>query len=555
MIDLGIFNESEGDVYRFLHGKKVRFADLYTYKSQHIEELYVSEAMLKFSNKIVTIKNIYKIRETFLVKIKEDYNEYNYDIKMIDEIISDEEQSITTNNDNTYIFKKGDLIRFKKNEKKKVLGSYFGIPIVNKYIKSDNDGKEFIACDIINDNICPYFLDDEYIQQPIKIDSKLIELVKENYIETLNNKKKLTEKEKKILDDLKTIEEMKSKVNIKDFKKIYAGALRKIPKNLLGIELLLNQWAFNKRHIYRMLDNNLSIKKEIEYEKDESLVQQDRELLYRQFPGCYYVLKSISNNELLNNKLNHCLNNEWTTYSRTYETGERVSKLLDEAFKSDKLNIEYSNIIAKNKIKGILEISIDPIEYLLMSCNVSGWSSCHTIHKIGHSDSYGCYSAGIFSYMCDKVSLIAFRHDGKLYDFQIGKQKVQEHSKNWRQMIWLKEDMNCFITSRQYPNALYELTKTVREMLEEQINSKLGQFTWVHTNKKEKLQNVICDNKCEGMGVLHYNDIIHNYNGDMCYNKDIEIKEDIIKVGSNPVCPSCGSRNLDSNSYPFCGHC
>ena len=87
MIDLGVLDESERDIYSFLHGKKVRFVDLYTYKnqhSQHIEKIYVTEAMLKFSNKVVTINNVYKLSDVCAIKIKEDYGEYNYDIKMID---------------------------------------------------------------------------------------------------------------------------------------------------------------------------------------------------------------------------------------------------------------------------------------------------------------------------------------------------------------------------------------------------------------------------------------------------------------------------------------
>lgn len=260
---------------------------------------------------------------------------------------------------------------------------------------------------------------------------------------------------------------------------------------------------------------------------------------------------------MLENKLHSDINNNWTNYSRIYKAGERVSKVLDEAFKNKNFNMRYSDIIAKNMVKGVIDISIDPIEILLMSCNVSGWTSCHTIHDMnGRGINYGCYSAGIFSYMCDNVSLIAYRHDGKLYDFKIGKQKIQAKSKNWRQMLYVREDMKVFIASRQYPMNSEEITMSVREMLEECIDEYTEQKTWVHTSteKGTKVKDIIADKAYKSyIEPLHYNDISHGFRADMCYHKDMELKEDSLEIGSFPVCPICGEKLLTNSNSPYCG--
>ena len=415
--------------------------------------------------------------------------------------------------------------------------------------------KKIIVKQILEDGtIIPYFLDGKYIESPIKVSQ--VKLLKKNYLQELEAKTKKNKDEKKILEDIETIDEMLSKVNEKDFRKIYAGSILAIPNELKGIALLLNQWAFNKRHLYKMMGNNLSISKELEYTKDESSIRQDREELYRAFPGASYVINNLHDIELLTNKLEHTETGAWTEWGRMYKPGEKVSKLLDEAFHNDKLNIMYSDIIAQNKIKGVLEISIDPIDILLMSCNVSGWNSCHNIHRIGTTGtSYGCYSAGIFSYMCDDVSMIAFRHDNKLYDFKINNQKVQAKSKNWRQMVWIDKDFKEFVTSRQYPNKLEEVTKTVREMLEEQVDAYTKDATtWTHSDSMDKIREIMKDDTKEG-NALHYNDMLKGFNGDLCYRKGLKLTENSIIVGSHPICPRCGKNIMLSQGTPECFDC
>lgn len=540
------------DVRRFLIGKKVKLIKEIG-EDINIEGIYINGTMARNSGKIMTINNLELHGGTPVFYLKEDRGDYMYPLSLAEEFYEEKKEE-----DASVKIKKGDLITGKilkvtkgtKNE------TYLGKPL--KIISNGNEkivDKKIIVLDILENNvIIPYFVDGEYVQEPIEVSQ--VKVLKENYLEKITSKKAKTKEEKKIIEDIDLITEMKEKVNVKDFKKIYAGAMLRIPNELKGVELVLNQWAFNKRHLYKMLGNKLSISKEIEYSKDVYAIRQDRQNIYRSYPGTYYVVKAITDEELLDNKLHHTISNDWCVYSRRYKSGEKVSKLLDEAFHNDKLNILYSDIIAQNKIKGTVEISIDPIEILLMSCNVSGWNSCHRIALVNEEGlNYGCYSAGIFSYMCDETSMIAFRHDGKTYDYKINKQKVQARSKNWRQMIWINKDLNKFITSRQYPNKIEEVTKTVRELLEEQIDSKeQSEKNWVHSDKQDKIRQILEDRK-DVSSPLHYNDMLRGYNGDLCYKKGLKIKDNEIMVGANPVCPNCGKRLLTNPGTPECIEC
>lgn len=492
-----------------------------------------------------------------------DESGYSWELCMIEAILTDDMTPIKDEQDTVELsISKGDLVKYKKMlpQEDNKIGEIYGIPVIKEPIELNKEipEQEFIVADIVDDVIYPYYFDDDYKNIIIKKD--MVELVQEGYVQKVEKKKRHTVKEKKMLEELKIMEEMKNKVNIKDFKKIYAGSLKVSPTTLKGVELVLHQWAFNKKHLYKMLGKNLSITKEIEYQKTKEDMNGERETLYRECPALYYILREVSDTELLRNRLEHTYQRDWCQYGNSYDydTGTKISKIINDALKNDKINTLYSDIVAQSKIRGVIEISIDPIEILLMSTNVSGWESCHRINEIGSNKSWGCFSGGIFSYMCDSTSMIAFRHNNKLYDFKIYNSKTQQRSKNWRQMVWINKDMTTFITSRQYPVKMDEITKQVREMLQEQIcKYNKQENAWVHSDNQDKIKTAIADYKYRGLekNILHYNDMLKGYKGDLCYRKGITIKDNDILVGSNPVCPHCGNEIMAAHNRPFCDNC
>ena len=84
--------------------------------------------------------------------------------------------------------------------------------------------------------------------------------------------------------------------------------------------------------------------------------------------------------------------------------GDKLIKSL-KFFYKDKHELKIvqnlaSQFVQKNKIKGKLFLSIDPIDYLLASENNENWRSCHALD--------GEYRSGNLSYMLDSSTVIAY---------------------------------------------------------------------------------------------------------------------------------------------------
>ena len=522
------------------YGRKLTIKDMW--KSIDAERIYL---------------RTYQMDETFSVPMIEKFfmPKIRYDLKKLEKCDKDNKQEIIGSK--AIVLDKRILLF--QNAK-----TFMNIPIEYVETKETNDipdGIEIIVLDVEEDGtVIPYYTDGEYHELIININD--IGISDKGYLERIKNKKRLNKDEKRILEDISIIEEMKSKVNEKDIRKIYAGSMSKIPNYLKGIKLLLNQWAFNKKEIYKLFGNSFSIKREIEYTMTPNEMESEKQGLLLKFPGIANTFNCFDNRELVENKLHHKLGDfSFNHYSRIYDRGERISKIIDELFHHNELNIAFSKLIDKTKLTGIIEISIDPIEFLLMSCNKSGWDSCHTIYR-NSSNSFGCYSSGIFSYMCDDVSLIAFRCNGEKFSYRFENQKIDAYSKNWRQIIWLDKNKKYFVSSRQYPLHNEEINKNVRELLQNQL-LKFAEDTekescWVHSKDESKITELLEDKRMDRADVLHYNDMLNGYEGDLSYIKGVNFSKLYKKptiVGSHPVCPTCGENLLIYANKPLCKEC
>lgn len=67
-------------------------------------------------------------------------------------------------------------------------------------------------------------------------------------------------------------------------------------------------------------------------------------------------------------------------YLPNIKKGMSYSQLIHDIYKNKKLDEEFSKVLDATSVTGYITISIDPIDYMLMSLNNSGWTSCHTLH-------------------------------------------------------------------------------------------------------------------------------------------------------------------------------
>lgn len=244
----------------------------------------------------------------------------------------------------------------------------------------------------------------------------------------------------------------------------------------------------------------------------------------------------------------------------TEKQKETYLKLKEKVVDLNPVELEFSKLFESKHVKGNIAISIDPVDYLLMSVNKSGWDSCYKLTDYScDSRCFGAYASGTLSYLCDPSTMISYRHSDHKYEYKIGSSKFEEYSKNWRQVIYIDTVTWGFACSRQYPFEDSTLAKNVRELLEETLSNYLDvSNTWKFKEiyDSSKLRKLIIQNQPSLGNRLAYNDIFNNSHGFFVSNPAIsKIKDMKLYVDSDPVCPICGELHLDKPNRPVCSVC
>lgn len=414
----------------------------------------------------------------------------------------------------------------------------------------------------------------------IKINSTTTIYLTDDFFEVIEKTKETGEKmEVKNLEEIK--KEMISKVDIEKMKKILSACFRTKGTSLKGIEKILDKWAENKALIYLAFGKQLVLEKDIEFKKEEREIWAEIQELIKKYPYLYwfavnncrtmcrneYELFSsdfhnktkIPTNRMKFTKLISLLEENMTPLESLKELSEEEKniylKLKEKVKYTSPILDDYSKIISGNKIKGKLKVSIDPIDYILMSHNKSGWDSCYNIAKSGESRHFGEYTNGLFSYMQDAHTVISYKHSEKTYEFKIGCSKFNDYSRNWRQVIYIDIENKGFITSRQYPNRNDAVSENVRNMIEKRLSDYFKcENKWV---TKSVTKNVTEAQDCfedEGIG---YNDILHDnsLDGAKIVRLKAEKNELYFYTGIPTICPICGKSEIYNQRIPLCDRC
>lgn len=222
-------------------------------------------------------------------------------------------------------------------------------------------------------------------------------------------------------------------------------------------------------------------------------------------------------------------------------------KILNGKWKSRReiFDIEYSKLVQSFRSKGIITISVDPIDYLTMSVNDSGWRSCHHAYN-------GEYRGGCLSYMMDDSSIVAYVHNGSEADYG----EFSHNSKNWRQMLYISPKDGLCVFSRQYPRednyAVNELYEIIGGLFAEQLD----------VEKKWKIETSCGGYEDEILGNieddgLHYGDLHSGYGGSRLIMTSCCKPNDVtIYVGDdNPPCPICSKGAVNDREELTCQPC
>ena len=266
-------------------------------------------------------------------------------------------------------------------------------------------------------------------------------------------------------------------------------------------EHFLRFYNENKKTLYKLLGNELSISKTIEIEK--TLTELDKEFYdllegygkYNKYQGYHFrkiFRKAVENSSLDRNTksklvrllIDSELSNNYLPSNIEFELNEKrykfpmgskpmtvikkVVEILDiDKDYFEKFRLGHSMVLNEKSFNGVLCLSIHPLDYMTMSDNRENWSSCMSWLNDG------CYKRGtiemmnspyvVVAYLASKTNKLQWENNGEAYEW---------NSKKWRQLFIVHPD---FITSiKGYPYHNEALTEKAIAWIKELATANLN---------------------------------------------------------------------------------
>lgn len=323
------------------------------------------------------------------------------------------------------------------------------------------------------------------------------------------------------------------------------------------LDYILRFWASAKTNLYELLGHQLTISKTITYEKSiDNLFEElnnnsSKNYAFRHFIlfirdtvayyNLYPELKPYTD-ELLRSYTKDLVENKYNGKSFKIElpNGETLSiqngmkaiKVMDKINKVyhycteeefEKFRIFHSQVLNQKKLTGKLVLSIHPLDYLTMSDNKCGWSSCMSWKN------QGCYRMGTVEMMNSPMVIVAYLDSKE--PMMIG--DLPWSNKKWRQLFVVND--KCIASIKGYPYKNSNLTKTALELL---VNLAKKNWGIEYTSQKIDEEVIIEENFRTN---FMYNDF---YNTDDCYIyrntevNDFEFSQ--INYSGTAECMCCG---------------
>lgn len=283
-----------------------------------------------------------------------------------------------------------------------------------------------------------------------------------------------------------------------------------IHKSMAPLSHILRFWADNKsEYLSKAFGNQLILERDVEFSRSAMQLRNEIQnaLEYgnlREFKGSYhraieeefgfysepyYYARSLINSMCL---ATNSTNSEYTfNCTLEFRNGNKISvgpnmktmrvlgKVckelhLEEEFESFRL--KHSLYLNQKKLKGTLCLSIHPLDYLTMSDNDNGWSSCMSWKNDGD------YRGGTVEMLNSKCVIVAYL---KSEDKTLYWNEHKWNSKLWRCLILLTPEV---ITSvKPYPYYNEDLIETCISWVRELATNNLG---W---NFYEKSQEIVVE--------------------------------------------------------------
>lgn len=143
----------------------------------------------------------------------------------------------------------------------------------------------------------------------------------------------------------------------------------------------------------------------------------------------------------------------------SFEEGMRPVRVIGKIVKEiapelqdeyESFRIAVSQITNQRCLKGYLGLSIHPLDYMTMSDNESGWSSCMSWRE------NGCYRAGTVEMMNSPLVVIGYLRGDKDMELRCDKTTIDWTNKKWRQLFIVDEHILTSVKGYPYYNESLE---------------------------------------------------------------------------------------------------
>ena len=320
----------------------------------------------------------------------------------------------------------------------------------------------------------------------------------------------------------------------------YIGKYGTFLANYVGSEEYFKYWAESNKKLFHLLGGNLILEKEVSIKKDDEAVSRD----INNFMDKYGFFKKALINAIWDNYESNAIedsDNYWKlrdslsglfmkdalkTNATIFElyfynkktdkklrlnkgtkTMKSIKKVIDffelgnepirkedshdrvyetkiptfnEAF--EEFRLDHSQVLNDTDLHGILCLSIHPLDFLTMSDNNSGWSSCMSWME------NGCYHAGTVEMMNSNNVICVYlkSKDDDSFKWEY-KGEHSWNNKKWRQLFYVTKEI--IVSGKAYPYQSKDITFVALEWLRD-----LAKENWNHTYE---------------YGIERYKDMIH----------------------------------------------
>lgn len=313
----------------------------------------------------------------------------------------------------------------------------------------------------------------------------------------------------------------KEEETIKHYIQLYAEVAE--PASL---PVLFQVWNKQKRTLYKAFGRNLRIKIPVEVPKNTLLFQHELKNLYETYPiwdsqDAYHFLNNLEkmqrtlHNDFIFEYMKFIAEQDWCNEDRyhasrlvmhqniekgyistigraalgsivngeyhfqafkaTVKDNMRTVRTIQKVLKAmhfpkmelfEKWRNRVSDLNINQDLKANLVFSIHPLDFMTMSDNNCGWSSCMSWIT------GGSYSSGTIEMMNSNLAIVAYLESETPFNILFEDKKFNIPNKSWRSLFYINK--NILLAGKAYPYYNEALTKQCLDLLRTLVKNNLG---------------------------------------------------------------------------------